>query len=192
MTVSPVELTVIETSTGSATPVLSSRSGRFVVAKPGAEKVTVYTPGRRSTILYCPMIIGYHLTDFFDECGTARFNRNSWHRRTGWIFTDPAIVPVVVDWASARNPENSNASAVITRTPQSAIFFRFGLFIIPLVPSHRLTERSKVSFCQNGKASSVCYGDLYATLLGNPAVRTALSRRDARAFLWDHLHRKPA
>jgi hypothetical protein len=73
--------------TGAVNDAVSSTPSRFTVLNPGKVNVTVYTPGRRSTILYWPLV-GGDGARLLDQRGTARLNGHAGQHTAGRIPDD--------------------------------------------------------------------------------------------------------
>ena len=68
---------------------VSSTPSRLKVLKPGSVNVTVYVPGRRSTMRVLPAAVGHDGADFFDEYGAARFDGDAREHRARRVFHRP-------------------------------------------------------------------------------------------------------
>ena len=88
---------------------VSSMPSRLTALKPVNVNVTEYTPGRRSTMRYCPEPSVTAAADLLDECGLAASTVTPGSTAPEESLT----MPVIEAWACA------SAGANTTQTPRS-------------------------------------------------------------------------
>jgi len=138
-------------------PPVSSMPARFTVLKPVSENVTVYAPGRRSTILYWPVASVVTARTFSMSAGLAASTVTP-----GSTAPDVSLTTPASDGADCANAVEAPRTPSTTRTPRKPRISRTLKTNFMSTSCARMRIEQAVRCTASGNISTNCLAPTYA------------------------------